>query len=74
MASISLNGSRFPSVVGYGLRVDGDADFSGCQAGQIDIFCARISGRVWLAGAELGGTRSGHALNAPDLTVDGGMY
>ena len=74
MASINLSGSRFPSVVGYGLRVDGDADFSGCQAGQIDIFAARISGRVWLAGAELGGTGSGRALNAPDLTVDGGMY
>jgi hypothetical protein len=74
MASISLSGSRFPSVVGYGLRVDGDADFSGCQAGQIDIFAARISGRVWLAGAELGGTGSGRALNAPDLTVGGGMY
>jgi hypothetical protein len=74
VASISLSGSHFPSVVGYGLRVDGDADFSGCQAGQIDIFAARISGRVWLAGAELGGTGSGRALNAPDLTVAGGMY
>ncbi len=74
MASVCFSGSRFPSVHGYGLRVDGDADFSRCQARRIDIFGARVGGRLWLAGAELGGTGSNHALNAPDLTVDGGMY
>ncbi len=72
--SVSLSGSRFPSFCGYGLQVDGDADWSGCRAGQIDIFGARIGGRLWLSGAELNTTGSSYALNAPDLTVDGGMY
>ena len=73
--SVSLSGSRFPSFCGYGLQVDGDADWSGCRAGQIDIFGARIGvGRLWLSGAELNTTGSSYALNAPDLTVDGGTY
>jgi hypothetical protein len=72
--SVSLAASRFPSFRGYGLQVDGDVDCAGCHGGQIDIFGARIGGRLWLAGAELDGTGSGYALNAPDLAVDGGMY
>lgn len=72
--SVSLSGSRFPSFCGYGLKVDGDADFSGCRAEQVDIFGARIGGRLWLSGAEVSRTGSGYALNAPDLKVDGGMY
>ena len=70
MASVCLSGSRFPSVVGYGLRVDGDADFSECQAEQIDIFGARIGGRLWLTGAELGGTGSARA----PLPLTSGTY
>jgi hypothetical protein len=73
-ASVVLGGSRFAWFHGYGLRVDGDADWSRCQGGQLDIFGARIGGRLWLAGAELGGTGSGFALNAPDLAVEGGLY
>jgi hypothetical protein len=72
--SISLVGSRFPSFRGYGLQVDGDLDCARCHGGQIDIFGAKIGGRLWLAGAELDGIGSGYALNAPDLAVDGGMY
>ena len=72
--SVVLDGSCFASFHGYGLRVDGDADWSRCQGGQLDIFGARIGGRLWLTGAELDGTVSGFALNAPDLVVEGGMY
>jgi hypothetical protein len=72
--SIVLDESYFTSFYGYGLRVDGDANWSRCQGGQLDIFGARIGGRLWLTGAELDGTGSGFALNAPDLVVEGGMY
>jgi hypothetical protein len=72
--SLSLAGSRFPSFRGYGLQVDGDVDCAGCHGGQIDIFGARIGGRLWLTAAELDGIGSGYALNAPDLAVDGGVY
>src|SRR5277367_4205376 len=72
--SVVLDGSCFASFHGYGLRVDGDADWSGCRGGQIDIFGARIGGRLWLTGAELEGPGSGFAFNAPDLVVEGGMY
>jgi hypothetical protein len=71
--SVSLAGSRFPSFRGYGLRVDGDFDCARCHGGHIDIFGARIGGRLWLSGAELEGAGSGYALNAPDLAVDGSM-
>ena len=71
--SVVLDGSSFASFHGHGLRVDGDANWSRCQGGQLDIFGARIGGRMWLEGAELEGTGSGFALNAPDLVVEGGQ-
>jgi hypothetical protein len=73
-ASISLTGSRFPFLRGYGLQVDGDLDCAGCLGGQIDIFGASVGGRLWLAGASLDGAGQENAVNAPDLSVRGGMY
>jgi hypothetical protein len=73
-ASISLAGSRLSSLRGYGLQVDGDLDCAECAGQRIDIFGARVGGRLWLAGASLDGAGPGYALNAPDLLVQGGMY
>lgn len=73
-ASVSLEGSRLPSLSGYGMRVGGDVDLSRCHGGPVDVFGASIGGRLWLAGAELDGGGSGWALDAPDLVVDGGIY
>lgn len=72
--SVCLAGSRLPSLTGYGLQVEGDIDRRGVNSGRIDLFGAHIAGRFWLQAAELHSPGGGPALNAPDLTVDGGMY
>ena len=71
---ISLRGSRFPSLRGYGLMSDGDLNCTDCVSEQVDLFGGRIRGQLWLAGARVNGTGSGYAIGAPDISVDGGMY
>jgi hypothetical protein len=73
-ASVSLAGSWFPSLHGYGMEIDEDLDCSECIGEQIDIFGAVVGGRLWLAGAGLDGSGQGYAVNAPDVSVRGGMY
>lgn len=72
--SVCLAGSRFPSLACYGLQVEGDMDLRRVNSGRIDLFGAHIGGRFWLQAAELRSPDDKPALNAPDLTVDGGMY
>jgi hypothetical protein len=72
--SLCLARSHLPSLACYGLQVERDIDFNGIDSGHIDVFGARVGGRLWLQSAHLHGPRDGWALNAPDLVVDGGMY
>ena len=72
--SICFAGSRLQSLACYALRVEGDLDCGGVTAGCIDVFGAHVGGRLWLSGAHLHSPDGGFALNAPDLTVGGGMY
>src|SRR5436305_3994488 len=72
--SICLVGSRLRSLACYGLRVEDDLDCAAVMAGSIDVFGAHIGGRFWLQGAQLHSSDGSYALNAPDLTVGGGMY
>src|SRR5205823_3792504 len=72
--SICLEGSRLRSLACYGLRVEDDLDCAAVMAGSIDVFGAHIGGRFWLQGAQLHSSDGSYALNAPDLTVGGGMY
>lgn len=72
--SVCFAGSRLPALACYGLQVEGDIDLCGVNAGRIDLFGAHVGGRFWLQAAELRSLDDEPALNAPDLTVDGGMY
>jgi len=72
--SICLEGSRLQSLACYDLRVEEDFDCAAVIAGSIDLFGAHIGGRFWLQGAQLRTSDGSYALNAPDLTVGGGMY
>jgi hypothetical protein len=72
--SICLEGSRLQSLACYGLRVEDDLNCAAVMAESIDVFGAHIGGRFWLEGAQLHSSDGSYALNAPDLTVGGGMY
>jgi len=66
---MDLSGSRFPAFGGDGLQVDGDLNLSAVNSGSMSLFRATIDGNVWLTAAEIDGQ-----LNAPQLTVTGGIY
>jgi hypothetical protein len=72
--SVCFAGSRLPSLACYGLRLDRDIDLRGVDSGRIDLFGIHVGGRVWLQGAHVRSSGDEWALNAPDLTADGGMY
>jgi len=71
---ISLEGCRVRSVTGYALRVDGDINCTQLRGGTLDLFGTHISGRLWLSSAQLMTADERWALNAPEVTIEGGMY
>jgi len=71
---LELRDCRIPAVNGYGMRVDGDLVLSGSSLQQVNAFGAHVGGRVWMGGTQLSAAGDGFALNAPELTVGGGMY
>ncbi|MEU7598064.1 hypothetical protein AB0B79_34320 [Streptomyces sp. NPDC039022] len=73
LLSLSFRGSRVPGVDAYGVIVRGDLMLSHVIAGKINLFGARVGGRLWLVGARLT-CADGYALDAPDMAVSGGLY
>ncbi|MFK8849601.1 hypothetical protein [Streptomyces sp. Ac-502] len=73
VAHLSFRGSRVPGVDAYGLTTGGDLVLSHVTAGRLDLFGARVEGRLWLVGARLT-CADGYALDAPDMAVSGGLY
>lgn len=72
--SVCFAGSRLPSLTCYGLRLERDIDLCGTDSGRIDLFGMHVGGRFWLQAAHVRSPDDEWALNAPDLTVGGGMY
>ncbi|MFI2240202.1 hypothetical protein [Streptomyces chrestomyceticus] len=71
--SLSFRGSRIPGVDAYGVIARGDLMLSHVTADRIELFGARVEGRLWLVGARLT-CADGYALDAPDMVVSGGLY
>lgn len=80
-ASLELDAARLTADGRAALRADNltvrlDMRLSGPLVvdGGIDMFGASIGGQLWLADAQIGAGNAGWAINAPGLTVSGGMY
>jgi hypothetical protein len=74
LAWLSLRDCTAPTIIGHGLRLEGDLDLGGATIDRVNLFGAEVKGQIWLNGARLGGDTVGHGLSAPLLKVGGGMY
>lgn len=72
-ATISFQGSRLNALNLEGAVVNGDLNCVNVEAKSVTAHGAQISGQLWMNNARLL-NKDGFALDAPDMTVSGGMY
>jgi hypothetical protein len=81
---IAFEGSEFPKLVftacslpafvAPNLRVADDLAFTNTHAGTINLFGARVGGQLWLNRSHVERRDPGHAINAPQIDINGGCY